>query len=330
MNKGIFVFIEQRDTIIQRVSYELLGKAYELAKQIDCEVTAVLLGYGIIEHGQNLIHAGADHVLYVDNESYEHYVTEYYAQAITEIIKEYDPEIFLFGATAIGRDLAPRVSARIHTGLTADCTGLDIDSETRNLLMTRPAFGGNIMATIVCPEFRPQMATVRPGVMQALELDPHREGNVKAFSLELIKEKNHVEIINIVYEGKQKINIEDAKVLISGGRGVGSKENFKQLYDLAEVIDAEVSSSRAVVDVGWQERERQVGQTGKTVRPNLYFACGISGAIQHVAGMENSDLIIAINKNSDAAIFEVADLGIVGDLNEIVPQLTKALKSRMK
>lgn len=330
MNKGIFVFIEQRESTIQKVAFELLGKANELAETTESKVTAVLLGHEIDSHGDHLIHAGADEVLYVDDKDYQHYVTEYYTQALTAVIKEHEPEIFLFGATAIGRDLAPRVSARIHTGLTADCTKLEIDEDTGLLFMTRPAFGGNIMATIICPEFRPQMATVRPGVMQALTLDQNRQGNVNAFTFDLNREKNKVEIINIVHESKHKINIEDAKVLISGGRGVGSKENFNKLYDLADVLDAEVSSSRAVVDVGWQDRQRQVGQTGKTVRPNLYFACGISGAIQHVAGMEDSDLIIAINKNNEAPIFEVADLGIVGDLNVILPKLTDALKTKFE
>lgn len=328
-SNGVFVFIEQRDGIIQKVSLELLGKARELADQLETYVTAVVIGHHIVDECEKMIWFGADHILYSDHSIYKEYITEPYTKVLTSIIKEYTPEIFLFGATAIGRDLAPRISARIHTGLTADCTRLEIDEETKNLFMTRPAFGGNIMATIVCPEFRPQMATVRPGVMQAMEEDKERKGTIKPFNIQLSEDSLNIEIVNIVKDEKKKISIEEAKILISGGRGVANKENFQKLFELADLMDAEVSASRAVVDSGWQDRERQVGQTGKTVRPDLYIACGISGAIQHVAGMEQSELIVAINSNEEAPIFEVADVGIVNDLNVVLPKLTDALKKRI-
>ena len=240
------------------------------------------------------------------------------------------PAIVLVGATSIGRDIAPRVSARIHTGLTADCTSLDIDDETRNLMMTRPAFGGNIMATIICPDHRPQMSTVRPGVMLKLERNTSNTGDVIDFDADLNAQDLNVEVLEIVKEDHKKVNIEDAKVLVSAGRGIGSKENMSPLYDLADELKGEVSGSRAVIDNAWLDKDRQVGQTGKTVRPDLYFACGISGAIQHIAGMEESELIIAINKNPDAPIFEVADLGIVGDVAKVLPLLTEELKKSKK
>lgn len=324
--KSIFVFIEQRDGLVEKVGLELLGKGRELANVLDTKLIALLVGDGIEHHGERLIHYGADKVIYVDNPLYHHYLTEPYAQVLSEAILAYEPDIFLIGATSIGRDLAPRVSARIHTGLTADCTSLAIEEGTKQLLMTRPAFGGNLMATIICPEHRPQMATIRPGVMQPIEKDIHRHGVLEELRVKNQSTLQGIELISVVKDDKKKLNIEDAKVLISGGRGVGNEENFQKLYTLADVLDGEVSSSRAVVDAGWQDRGRQVGQTGKTVRPNLYFALGISGAIQHIAGMEDSDLIIAVNKQSDAPIFEVADVGIVADLHAFVPRLTTELQ----
>jgi electron transfer flavoprotein alpha subunit len=265
-------------------------------------------------------------VLVVDDPILKEYVTEPYAKAVCAIIKQCDPEIVLYGASAIGRDLAPRVASRIHTGLTADCTGLTIDPETKLLMMTRPAFGGNIMATIKCEKYRPQMATVRPGVMKRLEKNASKKGEVKDFKVEFKPTDMNVVIRKVVKQDKKAVDITEAKVLVSGGRGIGSKEYFKTLGELAKLLGGEVSSSRANVDAGWIERDRQVGQTGKTVRPNLYLACGISGAIQHQAGMDASDLIIAINTNDIAAIFDVADLGIVGDLKVIVPKLITALQ----
>ncbi|WP_432406805.1 electron transfer flavoprotein subunit alpha/FixB family protein [Wukongibacter sp. M2B1] len=325
--KGVFVFVEQRDGEVQRVSLELIGKGKEIADKLGETVTAVMLGKDIKSKADMLIHNGADEVIYVDDEALGIYMTEPYTKALTKVINERKPEIFLIGATAIGRDLAPRVSARVHTGLTADCTSLDIDEETRNLLMTRPAFGGNIMATIICPDHRPQMSTVRPGVMQLFEKDENRTGKIEEFEVGFSKEDMNVEVLEIVKETKQKINIEEANVLISGGRGIGKPENFEILKELAVGLDGQVSASRAVVDAGWIDRDHQVGQTGKTVRPDLYIACGISGAIQHLAGMEESDFIVAINKDAGAPIFEVADVGIVGDINKVVPALIEELEA---
>ena len=324
--KGIMVFIEQREGEVQKVSLELLGKGRELADTLGVEVTAALLGNQVGGLTGNLIAHGADRVVVVDDELLKLYVTEPYVKALHSIIEVEKPEIVLFGATTIGRDLAPRVSARVHTGLTADCTSLDIDEETRDLMMTRPAFGGNIMATIACPDHRPQMSTVRPGVMQMMKTDLNRKGIVINHDANLVAEDMNVEVLEYVKETKAKINIEDAKILISAGRGVGSKENTSALYDLSDVIGGQVSGSRAVIDAGWLDKDRQVGQTGKTVRPDLYIACGISGAIQHVAGMEESELVIAINKNATAPIFEVADLGIVGDVQRILPLVTDLIK----
>ncbi|WP_461205112.1 electron transfer flavoprotein subunit alpha/FixB family protein [Clostridium sp. DL1XJH146] len=324
---GVFVFVEQRDGNIQKVSLEILGKAREIAEKLNQKVTAVFPGFNIGEKAATLIAHGADNVLFVDDENLKIYTTEPYAKVLNQIIKEKKPEIFLIGATAIGRDLAPRVSARIHTGLTADCTSLDIDEETNNLMMTRPAFGGNIMATIVCPDYRPQMSTVRPGVMIALEEDKSRQGEIQEVKVEFNEKDINVEVLEVVKETKEKINIEEANVLVSGGRGVGNPENFDLLKKLASELEGQVSASRAVIDAGWMERDHQVGQTGKTVRPDLYFACGISGAIQHLAGMEESEFIVAINKDATAPIFEVADLGIVGDLNKVIPAVIEELKN---
>ena len=326
MSKNVYVIAEQRDGKIMKVSYELIGKARELADDLGQEVVAVLMGSGVEAVAGDLAKAGADKVVVVDDPMLAEYVTEPYTKAVTAVIKAQDPEIVIFGASSIGRDLAPRVSARIHTGLTADCTKLEIDPETKLLNMTRPAFGGNIMATIICANHRPQMATVRPGVMQALA-DCDKVGTVEKFDVEFTAEDMNVEICEVVKTEKKSVDITEAKILVSGGRGLGGPEGFEPLRELAKVLGGEVSSSRAAVDAGWIDRDRQVGQTGKTVRPDLYIACGISGAIQHVAGMEESDIIVAINKDEDAPIFDVADYGIVGDLNKIVPALTAALKA---
>ena len=331
MCKDVYVFAEQRDGNLQKVGIELIGEARKLADDLGQNVVAVLLGNQIKDKASELIAHGADKVVVVDDEMLAEYVTEPYAKAMMEIIQSHNPEIVLYGATSIGRDLAPRVSARIHTGLTADCTKLDIDEETKLLMMTRPAFGGNIMATIVCEDFRPQMATVRPGVMKALEADESRQGEVEVveYNPGFTPDNKYVEIMDIVKSVTDTVDIMDAKILVSGGRGVG-EEGFGMLKELAEVLGGEVSCSRAVVDNGWQPRDIQVGQTGKTVRPNVYFAIGISGAIQHVAGMEESDIIVAINKDETAPIFDVADYGIVGDLNKIVPALTEKLRAVVK
>ena len=326
MSKNVFVIAEQRDGELQKVSTELIGKARELADDLGQEVYAILLGENVKAKADVLIHHGADKVIVVDHPLLKEYVTEPYAKSIYTIVERYDPEIVLFGATSIGRDLAPRLAARIHTGLTADCTGLEIDSETRLLRMTRPAFGGNLMATIVCQNFRPQMATVRPGVMTPMENDNNRKGEVIMEDVGLTDADMNVKIIEVAKEEKKKLDITEARVLVSGGRGLGGPEGFDLLAELAEAMEGEISSSRASVDAGWIEKARQVGQTGKTVRPDIYFALGISGAIQHLAGMEESGLIIAINKSDSAPIFDVADLGIVGDLNKVLPKLIEQYK----
>ena len=325
MSKNVYVVAEQRDGKVMKVSYELIGKARDLADALEQDVVAVLMGSDIAEAAGELAKAGADKVIYVDDAMLKEYVTEPYAKALTAVIKANDPEIVIFGASSIGRDLAPRVSARIHTGLTADCTKLEINPETKLLEMTRPAFGGNIMATILCANHRPQMATVRPGVMQALE-SCDKVAEIEKFDVEFTAADMNVEICEVVFAEKKSVDITEAKILVSGGRGVGGPEGFEPLKDLAKALGGEISASRAAVDSGWIDRDRQVGQTGKTVRPDLYVACGISGAIQHAAGMEDSELIIAINKNNTAPIFEVADIGIVGDVNAIIPKLTEALK----
>ena len=330
MNKDIYVVVEQVDGVVQKVGIELIGIASKLAADLGQEVVAVLLGKEVKGLAENLIHHGANKVICVEDPILEHYATEPYTKALNAIVEAKKPEIVLYGATSIGRDLAPRVSARVHTGLTADCTKLEIDPETKLLLMTRPAFGGNIMATIVCKEFRPQMATVRPGVMQALPTDTSRTGEVELFMVEFTDADMNIKIREVIKEKHAKVDITEAKVLVSGGRGIGNAEYFDVLKELADELDGLVTSSRANVDAGWIGRERQVGQTGKTVRPDLYMACGISGAIQHLAGMEDSEFIVAINKDAQAPIFDVADLGVVGDLHKIMPILidkVRALKA---
>ena len=325
--KGVFVFVQQVDGVIANVSYELIGKGKDLAAARGAEVTAVLAGANVGGLAANLARYGADKVILIDDPALETYMTEPYTRALAAVVNRYKPEIMLYGATAIGRDLAPRVSARVHTGLTADCTGLEIQEETGNLLMTRPAFGGNIMATIVCKDHRPQMATVRPGVMQRIHPLEGAACPVDAFAVPDLAAGRNVEILEVVKKISEKMDIQDAKVLVAGGRGMGGPENFVLLENLAAVLGGSVASSRASVDAGWVEKDLQVGQTGKTVRPNLYIACGISGAIQHLAGMEESDVIVAINKDATAPIFGVADLGLVGDVLKILPVLTDALKA---
>ena len=338
--KGVYVFAQQVDNEISSIAFELLGKAKDLANDLNTDVTAVLIGYEVKALADQLAEYGADKVIVVDDPELKDYRTEPYAHALAEVINKYKPEIVLVGATAIGRDLGPRVSARVATGLTADCTVLEIgdfplnaipgqEQRHNQLLMTRPAFGGNTIATIACPDNRPQMATVRPGVMQPITPVKGAKAVVEEFNPGFTPDNKYVEILDIVKSVSDTVDIMDAKILVSGGRGVGSAENFAILEDLAKVLGGEVSCSRAVVDSGWKPRDLQVGQTGKTVRPNVYFAIGISGAIQHVAGMEESDIIIAINKDEDAPIFDVADYGIVGDLNKIVPMLTEALKAEL-
>ncbi len=335
--KGVYVFAQQVDNEVSSIALELIGKGKDLAKDLNTTVTAVLVGSNVMGLTEILGEYGADRVIVVDDPELKEYRTEPYTHALASVIEKYKPDVFLIGATAIGRDLGPRVCARIHTGLTADCTQLDIgdfplvptpgkEQKHNQLLMTRPAFGGNTIATIACPEFRPQMATVRPGVMQKLPREAGRKAEIEEFNPGFVPNEKYVEIMEVVKAVSNVADIMDAKILVSGGRGVGSPENFKILDELAEAIGGTVSCSRAVVDAGWKPKDLQVGQTGKTVRPHVYFAIGISGAIQHVAGMEESDIIIAINKDESAPIFDVADYGVVGDLNKIVPVLTQKIK----
>lgn len=324
--KNVFVFIEQRNGNLQSVGLELLGKARDLAKELSEEVYAVLMGYNIEDKATELIEYGADKVIIMDSIELKEYSTEAYTQGLCKLIQERNPSIVLIGATTIGRDLGPRISARITTGLTADCTRLEI-SEDKELLMTRPAFGGNLMATIICPDHRPQMSTVRPGVMRSLPRDRSRKGEIEKFEISFNKDKFRVRIKETIKEKTNMIDITEAKILVSGGRGIGNKEGFESLNQLAQTLGAEVSASRAIVDSGLIDHNRQVGQTGKTVRPDLYIACGISGAIQHIAGMEESEFILAINKDRYAPIMQMADLGIVGDAKDIIPALNERLKS---
>ncbi len=323
--KDVMVFCEQREGRIEKVSKELISKGREIANELECKVQALVLGHDMKDDLNELIHLGADEVILVDEKELDLYMTETYTKAMVEVVLDRKPEAILVGASTIGRDLAPRVSARINTGLTADCTTLEVDTDTKNLLMTRPAFGGNIMATIICPDHRPQMTTVRPGVMTLAEVDTSRLGVISKVPVAFEASDMNIEILEVVKETKHKANIEDANILVSGGRGIGKPENMNTLEGLATRLGGTVSASRAVVDAGWIDRNNQVGQTGKTVRPDLYIACGISGAIQHLAGMEESEFIVAINKDETAPIFDSADLSIVGDVHKVIPELMKIL-----
>ena len=339
---NVFVYCELEGTTIADVSLELLTKGRKLANQLNCQLEAIVAGSGLEGIEKQVMPYGVDKVHIFDAPGLFPYTSLPHSSVLINLFKEEKPQICLMGATVIGRDLGPRVSSALTSGLTADCTSLEIgdfplvatpgkESEQKHnqLLMTRPAFGGNTIATIACPDNRPQMATVRPGVMQKIAPIAGAKANVVEFNPGFTPNNRYVEILNVVKAVKSTANIMEAKILVSGGRGVGSKENFKLLEDLAEVLGGTVSCSRAVVENGWLPVDLQVGQTGKTVRPQIYFAIGISGAIQHVAGMEDSDLIIAINKDEDAPIFDVADYGLVGDLNKIVPALTAALKTEL-
>lgn len=338
--KGVYIYAQQVDNKVNNIAFELIGEAKKLAADLGTEVTAVLIGSDMMPLTKDLAEAGADKIIVVDDPELKEYRTEPYTHALASVINEFKPDIMLVGATAIGRDLGPRVSCRVKTGLTADCTQLDIgdfplkpipnqEQLHNQLLMTRPAFGGNTIATIACPYNRPQMATVRPGVMQALPREAGRTAEIIEFNPGFTPDHKYVEILEVVKNTGNVVDIQDAKILVSGGRGVGCKEGFDMLQELATVLGGEVSSSRAMVDAGIMPHDRQVGQTGKTVRPAVYFAMGISGAIQHLAGMEESETIIAVNKDKFAPIFSVADLGIVCDLNKVVPLLTERLKKEL-
>ncbi|MBW2311227.1 MAG: electron transfer flavoprotein subunit alpha [Deltaproteobacteria bacterium] len=326
--QGVWVFAEQQDGVLNRVTFELLGLGQGLAKELDQELSAVLLGHEVTHLVEELEEFGARTIYLAQHKHLTQYQTNPYAKVLSGIVSEHKPNIFLIGATTIGRDLAPRVSMRLNLGLTADCTELTIDPKDGSLLQTRPAFGGNVMATIKTPYSRPQMATVRPGVMEAKRKDNTGQSKVVEKKVKLLEKERLTEILEVVREKKPGVNLCDAAVIVAGGRGVGSKEGLKCIYSLAEALEGEVAGTRMVIEEGWLPAERQVGQTGQTVRPELYIACGISGAIQHRAGMLGSRYVIAINNDERAPIFEVADWGIVGNLHEIVPSLSSALRER--
>lgn len=327
---GIWVFAENTRGIIAGVVYELLGKGRELADQMGEELTAVLLGSGLEGMSSLLIAHGADQVIEVDDPALLHFRDEYYSRCLTDLALRYKPSVILAGATVIGRSFIPRVAINLHTGLTADCTGLDYDPETGNLMQTRPAFGGNIMATIVTANHRPQMATVRHKVMDPIVPDDSRNGVVIQETVNLDLEEEKTRWLGFVAEESNLVNITEANIIVSAGRGIKDAKNFAMIEELARALDGAVGASRAAVDAEWIPYSHQVGQTGKTVKPNIYISIGISGAIQHLAGMSSADYIIAINKDPDAPIFKVADLGIVGDLFEVVPLLIKRIKEVRK
>lgn len=323
---GIWVFAEQRDGKLMPVVLELLGEARKLADGVGTEVSAVLCGENVEGLCADLFAYGADKVYLADAPELRNYTTDSYAKVIDEAIKMYKPEIVMYGATHIGRDLGPALAVKSGTGLTADCTQLELPAEDRQFRMTRPAFGGNLMATIMCPHHRPQMSTVRPGVMKKLE-NPQtgKQGEIVKLNVSFAEGDIRTKVLEIVKTAKDAVSLTDAKVIVAGGMGVGSAEGFKLLEELAEKLGGIVAASRAAVDAGWIDKSRQVGQTGTTVKPQIYIACGISGAIQHIAGMQDSDYIIAINNNEAAPIFEVADYGMVGDLHKVIPELIAAL-----
>ncbi|NLX76669.1 MAG: electron transfer flavoprotein subunit alpha [Clostridiaceae bacterium] len=325
---GVWVFAEQKDNSVLQVVLELLGGGRKLADTLSVPLSAVLLGSKIEDQANTLFAYGADRVYLVEDESLENYNDESYADIFTQLVNKYKPEIVLVGATAYGRSLAPRVASRLNTGLTADCTELGIDPETKNLLQTRPAFGGNLMATIICPDRRPQMATVRPKVMKPMEPDYSRKGEIIRPDV-LIPDNLLIKVIERVHTVYEKVSLTEADIIVSGGRGLGDAKNFELVRELAEVLGGAVGASRATVDAGWIDYSHQIGQTGRTVGPRVYFACGISGAVQHLAGMSSSDIIIAINKDADAPIFKIATFGIVGDVLEVLPELIKEFRARL-
>lgn len=324
--QGIWVFAEQKEGAIAPVVLELLGKGRELADQMEAELSAVLFGSGVEDMESELIAFGADQVITVDDPELQHFRDERYARALAELAQKYKPAVILAGATVTGRSFIPRVAVQIHTGLTADCTGLEYDAESANLLQTRPAFGGNIMATIITSNHRPQMATVRHKVMNPLPRDAARSGVIIRETVDFDFDEELSSWLGFEKEQTSLINITEANIIVSGGRGLKDAKNFALLEELALALGGAVGASRAAVDAEWIPYSHQVGQTGKTVKPTIYIAAGISGAIQHLAGMSSADYIIAINKDPDAPIFKVADLGIVGDLFEIIPLLTKRVK----
>lgn len=324
--KNLWVLIETETGKPKKIGFELLTPARTLADEMGEKLVAVVIGKDVDDTAELAIQYGADEAIVVDGDEYYYYNTDPFAYALETLIFKYKPTTILIGATNNGRDLGPRVSCHVHTGLTADCTKLSLDEETGNMAWTRPAFGGNLMATILCPNTRPQMGTVRPGVFKKGIPNESRTGKIIHEDIHIDPSKIRVKLIERVKEVAEAVNLEDAEIIVSGGRGLGKPENFSYIRDLADVLGGAVGSSRAAVDAGWIAHAHQVGQTGKTVAPKIYFACGISGAIQHLAGMSGSDTIVAINKDPDAPIFEVADYGIVGDLFEVIPLLIEEIK----
>lgn len=323
--KGVWVFAEQREGELQKVSLELLGEGRRIADELGVKLTALLLGNNIEALATTLAEHGADEVLVADDKNLEHYTTDAYTKVICDLANERKPGILFVGATFIGRDLGPRIAARLSTGLTADCTSLAVEGENGDLLATRPAFGGNLMATIACPDHRPQMATVRPGVFAKITTDPSN-CKIEKVDVQLADSDVRTKVLETIKSKKDIVDIAEADFIVAGGRGVGNKENFKLLEELAVALEGTVAGSRAAVENGWIDGAYQVGQTGKTVKPQIYIACGISGAIQHVAGMQDSDLIIAVNKDDSAPIMKIADYAIVGDVAKVVPELIAQVK----
>lgn len=326
--KNIWVFIETECGKAKSVGYELLNVAKPLAERKQCQLVAVVVGKDVEAIAKDAICYGADSAIMVDGDEYDYYTTDAYVQVMTELIEKYKPETLMIGATNNGRDMGPRISCRLKTGLTADCTEIDIDEDTGNMTWTRPTFGGNLMATIICPDHRPQMGTVRPGVFQKGEYDESRTGEIIKEDISVSKEQIRTRLVERVKEVTESVNLEEAEIIVAGGRGVGSAENFQLLQKLADVLGGTVGCSRAVVDAGWMSQVHQVGQSGKTVAPRVYFAIGISGAIQHVTGIAGAETVIAINKDEDAPIFDVADYSLVGNLNEIVPVMIEMFQNK--
>jgi electron transfer flavoprotein alpha subunit len=329
-NQGVWVFIEVNEGKIEGVSLELLGAGRKLADKLSVPLSGVMLGEGVLPIANEVIYAGADQVYVVDHPVLKNYRTESYMKGVCILAEKYKPEIFLYGATPNGKDLASAVATDLSTGLTADTTMLDVDVDKRLLEASRPAFGGNIMATILCKKHRPQMATVRPKVMKALDADTERKGVIIEEEFNLREEDMRTKVLKIVKDVTKRASLAEAHVIVAGGKGMGDLQGFQLIHELADVVGASVGGTRDVVEAGWLKHEQQVGQTGETVTPKIYFAIGISGAIQHVEGMKNSELIIAINKDPNAPIFDVATYGIVGDAMEIVPKLIQQFKDLSK
>ncbi|VHW94913.1 electron transfer flavoprotein subunit alpha [Clostridioides difficile] len=322
---GVWVIGEQREGKINPVTIELIGEGRKLADQLGKELEVVIAGYEVEKEVKELLHYSVDKVYYINDPLLKDFTTDGYAISIANLIERKKPEVVLVGATSIGRDIAPRIAGKVGTGLTADCTKLEIDSTDNKLLQTRPAFGGNLMATIVCPKNRPQMSTVRPGVMAKAVRNESETGILEVVTPELTEKMIRTRLVEILQQEKKSVNLTDARIIVSGGRGLKRAEGFELIKELADKLGAEIGASRAAVDSGWIEHSHQVGQTGTTVRPELYIACGISGAIQHLAGMSDSKYIVAINKDAKAPIFSICDYGIVGDLYEIIPEMIESL-----